>query len=126
MIVSVERLPGAVHAGFVQDDDMVQTFSANGTDDPLDLPLVQRLVKLYRELSYRAGFVGVWSEIRPVPRAPSIAIDLPLKVLVWESADGQMWISYNASAYLQTRHRLDSDLLKNIAVVEEWAAKVAE
>jgi uncharacterized protein (DUF302 family) len=65
-------------------------------------------------------------EIRPVPRAPSIAIDLPLKVLGWESADGQIWISYNASAYLQTRHRLDSDLLKNIAVIEEWTAKVAK
>src|SRR5271169_1401349 len=33
--------------------------------------------------------------------APSIAIDLPLKLLVWEDADGKVWISYNSSAYLQ-------------------------
>src|SRR5271154_2729944 len=33
--------------------------------------------------------------------SPSIAIDLPLKILVCEDADGQVWISYNAAAYLQ-------------------------
>src|SRR4030088_328307 len=37
MVVSAERLQVAVQAGFVQDDDVVQTFSANGTDDPLDI-----------------------------------------------------------------------------------------
>jgi uncharacterized protein (DUF302 family) len=32
--------------------------------------------------------------------APSIAIDLPMKILIWESADGKAWVSYNAAAYL--------------------------
>ena len=36
--------------------------------------------------------------------APSIAIDLPLKILVWEDAEGKVWIAYNSPAYLQTRH----------------------
>src|ERR1700732_5514268 len=48
---------------------------------------------------------------------PSIAIDLPLKVLVWEGADGKVWISYNAPAYLQARHGLPPDLVRNIEVV---------
>ena len=36
--------------------------------------------------------------------SPSIAIDLPLKALIWEDANGKVWISYNAAAYLQARH----------------------
>ncbi len=58
--------------------------------------------------------------------APSIAIDLPLKVLVWEDADGKVWISYNSAAYLQARHRLPKELVPNIGVVEALAAKSAE
>ncbi len=51
--------------------------------------------------------------------SPSIAIDLPLKALVWESEGGQTFISYNSPAYLQMRHDLPPELLKNIAVGEE-------
>ena len=58
--------------------------------------------------------------------APSIAIDLPLKILVWEDADAKVWISYNAPEYLAERHHLPPELLKNIAVVEALAAKAAE
>jgi uncharacterized protein (DUF302 family) len=58
--------------------------------------------------------------------APSIAIDLPLKILVWEDANGNVWISYNSLAYLQARHHLPQELVPNIAVVEALAAKVAE
>ena len=38
--------------------------------------------------------------------APSGAIDLPLKILVWEDADQKVWISYNSLAYLKERHGL--------------------
>lgn len=58
--------------------------------------------------------------------APSIAIDLPLKILIWEDAQGKVWVSYNSPAYLQERHNLPSDLLQNIAVVEIFAGKAAE
>ncbi len=58
--------------------------------------------------------------------APSSAIDLPLKILVWEDAEKKVWISYNRPAYLQERHRIPSELLHNIAVVEGLAAKAAE
>jgi uncharacterized protein (DUF302 family) len=57
---------------------------------------------------------------------PSIAIDLPLKILVWEDAHKKTWVSYNSSAYLQERHNLPTELLQNIAVVETLAAKAAE
>jgi uncharacterized protein (DUF302 family) len=58
--------------------------------------------------------------------APSIAIDLPLKVLVWEDGQGQVWLSYNSPEYLKDRHGLSQDLLPNIAVVGTLAAKAGE
>jgi len=58
--------------------------------------------------------------------SPSIAIDLPLKLLVSEDTDGKVWISYNAPAYLQARHDLPRDLVPVLAAVETLATKAAE
>lgn len=55
--------------------------------------------------------------------APSSAIDLPLKILVWESDRGKVWLSYNSPEYLQERHGLPENLLPNISVVEDLATK---
>ncbi len=57
--------------------------------------------------------------------SPSIAIDLPLKILVWEDASGKVWVSYNSPQYLKERHSVPDDLLKNIAVVEALASNSA-
>ena len=57
---------------------------------------------------------------------PSIAIDLPLKILVAEDEAGRVWISYNSSEYLAERHGLPGNLLENIAVVKTLAEKAAE
>ena len=58
--------------------------------------------------------------------APSSAIDLPLKILIWEDVRGRVWLSYNSPAYLQERHGFPPELLPNIAVVEALATKAAE
>jgi uncharacterized protein (DUF302 family) len=58
--------------------------------------------------------------------SPSIAIDLPLKILIWEDSNGKVWISYNSPTYLQARHNLPQHFVQNIAVVEALAAKAAE
>jgi len=58
--------------------------------------------------------------------APSIAIDLPLKLLIWEDSQGKVWVSYNSLEYLQQRHGVPQELLQNIAVVESFAAKAGE
>jgi uncharacterized protein (DUF302 family) len=58
--------------------------------------------------------------------APSVAIDLPLKILVWENEQSKVWVSFNSPAYLQQRHGIPPELLQNIAVVESLAAKAAE
>ena len=58
--------------------------------------------------------------------APSIAIDLPLKILIWEDSQGKVWVSYNSPVYLQERHGVPHELLQNIAVMEALAVKVGE
>jgi uncharacterized protein (DUF302 family) len=57
--------------------------------------------------------------------APSIAIDLPLKILVWEDDQGKAWVSYNSPEYLAERHGLPQHLVQNIAFLETLAATVA-
>ena len=58
--------------------------------------------------------------------APTSAIDLPLKILIWEDAEGNVWLTYNSPLYLQERYGLSSELVSNIAVVEALATKGAE
>ena len=58
--------------------------------------------------------------------APSIAIDLPLKILVWQDQAGKVWISYNSIEYLRERHNVPANLLQNLSAVEALAAKAAE
>jgi uncharacterized protein (DUF302 family)/uncharacterized membrane protein YidH (DUF202 family) len=47
--------------------------------------------------------------------APTAAIDLPLKALAWQDADGKVWLSYNDPEYLKKRFGLADDQIKTIA-----------
>ena len=55
--------------------------------------------------------------------APTSAIDLPLKILVWQDNDGKVTISYNSPEYLAQRHGIPKDLLQTVAVVESLASQ---
>ncbi len=57
--------------------------------------------------------------------APSLAIDLPLKALIWEDADGTVRVSYNSPEYLQQRHGIPHELLVNIAGIATLLQKAA-
>jgi uncharacterized protein (DUF302 family) len=57
---------------------------------------------------------------------PSIAIDLPLKILVWQDDAGKVWVSSNSPEYLRERHSVPPELVPTLAVVEALAAKAAE
>ena len=48
---------------------------------------------------------------------PTIALDLPLKVVAWEADDGKVWLTYNDPNYIQQRFSLSPELVKNIAVI---------
>jgi len=58
--------------------------------------------------------------------SPSLAIDLPLKAMVWEDDKGKVWVSYNSPDFLKKRHSLPEDLVKNIAGAGALIAKAVE
>ena len=78
-----------------------------------------RLTKLFIFGSPKAGTPVMLAE-------PSSAIDLPLKILIWEDARGKAWVTYNSPAYLQKRHSIPLELLPSISVIETLAKKAAE
>jgi uncharacterized protein (DUF302 family) len=56
--------------------------------------------------------------------SPTLAIDLPLKALVWQDVDGAVWLSYNSPEYLQQRHKIPESLLQNIAGIRSICEQV--
>ncbi len=115
--------------------------SVEQTVQRLEEILAAKGVKLFALIDHSGEAVKAGFEMRPCkllifgsPKAgtplmlsaPTAAIDLPLKILVWEKADRTCWVSYNDSAYLQHRHGFPEDLIGNIAVVEALAVKAAE
>ncbi len=115
--------------------------SVEETAHRLEQLLAAKAVKLFTTIDHSGEAVKAGFEMRPCkllifgnPKAgtplmlaaPSSALDLPLKILVWEKADGTTWIAYNEPAYLQRRHSLPDSLMGNIAVIEALAAKAAE
>jgi uncharacterized protein (DUF302 family) len=115
--------------------------TVDATVEKLEGILQAKGVKLFAVIDHSGEAEKAGMQMRPTkllifgnPKAgtplmiasPSVAIDLPLKVLVWEDAEGKVWLSYNAPAYLQARHHLPRELLPNIAVVETLARNAAE
>jgi uncharacterized protein (DUF302 family) len=58
--------------------------------------------------------------------APSTAIDLPLKILVAEDAQGKVWLSWNDPAYLQQRHGFPKELMTNIGAAGMLASQLSK
>lgn len=58
--------------------------------------------------------------------ASSLAIDLPLKALVAEDANGKVTVTYNDPEYLRERHGVPADLIKNLAGAGALIAKAVE
>jgi uncharacterized protein (DUF302 family) len=57
--------------------------------------------------------------------APLAALDIPLKVLVWEDGDGAVSVSYNSPEYLAERHHLEGELRAPFDAVASIVAAVA-
>jgi uncharacterized protein (DUF302 family) len=57
--------------------------------------------------------------------APSVAIDLPMKMLIWEDGEGCAWVSYNTAAYLQERHEVPAELLQPVSGLDALADAIA-
>jgi uncharacterized protein (DUF302 family) len=54
--------------------------------------------------------------------APLLALDLPLKALIWQDAAGLVLVSYNSTAYLARRHHLANAPLHSIAGIDPLLA----
>ncbi len=52
--------------------------------------------------------------------SPLLALDLPLKVLIWQGEDDQVWVSSTSSDYLRVRYSIPQELIGNIAVVDAF------
>jgi uncharacterized protein (DUF302 family) len=113
----------------------------DGTVEKLERLLQTKGVKLFALIDHSGEAEKAGMHMRPTkllifgnPKAgtplmiasPSSAIDLPLKILVWEGEDGKVWISYNDPSYLQARHGLPAELVVNIAVVQALATAAGE
>ena len=90
--------------------------SVDQTVEKLEQILKAKGVKLFALVDHGGEAEKAGMQMRPTkllifgsPKAgtplmiatPSIAIDLPLKILVWEDGNGKVWISYNSLAYLE-------------------------
>ena len=131
--------PPAVAANGIIDEP--SNHSVNQTVDRLKNLLQSKGITLFAVIDHSGEAAKVGMKMPPTkllifgnPKAgtalmlaaPSSAIDLPLKILVWEDAQGKVWLSCNSPEYLQKRHGFPQDLVPNIAVVETLATKAGE
>jgi uncharacterized protein (DUF302 family) len=92
--------------------------------------LSERGLTLFARIDHSGGAAAVGLEMPPTEllifgsaksgtplmlAAPTLAIDLPLKALAWQDQEGKVRLSFNSADYLQNRHNVPPDLLKNIA-----------
>ena len=95
------------------------SYPAKDTMNRLEDLAKQRGLNVFARIDHAAGATKVGKTLRPTevlifgnPQggtpfmecAQSVGIDLPLKALVWEDAQGQVWLGYNDPAWLANRH----------------------
>ena len=103
-------------------EGMINVKSAHSvatTADRLENLLASKGMTVFKRVDHAAGAAKAGKTLRPTelvifgnPKvgtplmlcSQSIAIDLPQKALIWEDADGQVWLSYNDPAFLKLRH----------------------
>lgn len=91
----------------------------------LEQVVTERGFRVFARIDHAAGAAGAGMQLRPtrlllfgkpkagtllMQSAQSVAIDLPLKYLIWEDAAGQVWIGWNAPGHLARRHGLPGDM----------------
>jgi uncharacterized protein (DUF302 family) len=108
-------------------------YSVDVTVDRIEAALRERGLTLFVLVNHSGEAARVGLSMRPTkllifgsPAAgtplmvasPLLALDLPLKALVWQDDSGQVLVSYNSAAYLAARHHLPDTLLPNIAGID--------
>jgi uncharacterized protein (DUF302 family) len=118
--------------------DLPCNCSVAETVDHLESRLKAKGIKVFSRIDQAAEARAVGLTMRPTvllifgdPTAgtplmnqyPSLAMDLPLKALIWESVDGKVWLSYNSPEFLQQRHGLDAQPFGGIAQLLQTRTK---
>ena len=121
----------------MSDDGLIATPSrhdAKTTMDRLDAAVNAAGMTVFARIDHAAGAAAAGMALRPtavlifgnaragtplMEARQSIGIDLPLKVLVWEDADGKTWLTHNDPHYLAARHALGS---ASAGIVETMSA----
>jgi uncharacterized protein (DUF302 family) len=126
------------HNGLMQ---VASPYSVDATVERLESILAARGLQVFALVDHSGEAEKVGMKMRPTkllifgsPKggtpvmlaAPTIAIDLPLKALISEDAEGKVSVTYNTPEYLQQRHGVPDDLLKNISGVGALVAKAVE
>jgi uncharacterized protein (DUF302 family) len=116
-------------------------YSVDETVSRIEAFLKEKGVKLFTVVDHSGEAAAAGIEMHPTkllifgsPRAgtpvmlaaPTAALDLPLKVLVAEGADGKVLLSWNDPEWLQRRHGFSQELTANLVAAGMLAAKAAQ
>jgi uncharacterized protein (DUF302 family) len=115
--------------------------SVKETMDRLEAGLMGQGVTIFARIDHAGGAVEAGLELRPTelivfgnPKAgtplmqakQTIGLDLPLRMLGWQDADGRAWLTYNDMAWLAKRHGLGSEAASAVASIANFLTKLAE
>ena len=129
---------------FLPENGMIHlssAYSVPATLERLESALQARGLTVFARVDHSSEAEKVHLKMRPTqmiifgsPKAgtplmvapPTLAIDLPLKALAWEDAEGEVWLSFNSPEFLKQRHNIPDDLVKNISGVGALFQKAVE
>lgn len=130
--------------GSIADNGIVKISSAHSvtvTTDRIEALLKERGIIVFARIDFSADALHAGLSMRPeqllifgnpkagtplMVAAPEAGLDLPLKALVWEDAEGRTWIAYNDPQYLVRRHGLASTLSANLAAAVPILERAAQ
>ena len=99
------------------------TYTAKETMNRFEAIAKKKGLNIFARIDHAAGAAKIGKTLRPTevlifgnPQggtpfmecSQTVGIDLPLKVLVWQDASGQVWLGYNDPVYLAQRHDVES------------------
>ncbi len=100
---------------------MKSPYSVDETLNRFEQAVKSKGMTVFARVDHAKGAAAVGKELRPTevlifgnPNVGTLlmqsnqtaGIDLPLKLLAWQDADGQVWIAYNDPAYMVQRHNI--------------------
>jgi len=121
--------------------NLASRHSVDETMQRLESLLIDRGITIFARVDHSGEAEKVGLQMRPTkllifgsPRAgtplmqaaPTVAIDLPLKALFWQDAEGRAWLTYNDPSYLLARHDVPEELLPNISGIVGLFQKAVE